>query len=353
MHSTQPHHHAGTPAIACARPHGQAPRRAGGRVAGAALAVGLVMLAAVAEANDAARWPQRPITIVAGNQAGSATDNVARLVAETLEQQLGVSVVVENRAGAGGKIGAEAVARATPNGYTLLVGGGSNLVMAPAMESDLRYDVVKDFVPIGRYAQVPYAFAVNAGVPARTLGELAALARKEPGKLTYVSLGAATTTGYGMAKFLKESGTDLLGVEYKGIASAIPDVLAGRVDVLFNEIAVVSQHAQGGNLRVLAVAGPNRLARLPQVPTTAEQGFPRVIVAAWFGLLAPAGTPPDVIKRLNEAYAAAVRSPATKKRLDALGYEPVEDAPGHFAVALREEIVAVRETLAPATTQRR
>ena len=310
------------------------------------------MLAAVAEASDAARWPQRPITIVAGNQAGSATDNVARLVAETLEQQLGVSVVVENRAGAGGKIAAEAVARATPNGYTLLVGGGSNLVMAPAMEPDLRYDPVKDFVPIGRYAQVPYAFAVNAGVPARTLGELVALARKDPGKLTYVSLGAATTMGYGMARFLKESGTDLLAVEYKGAASAIPDVLAGRVDVLFNEIAVVSQHAQGGNLRVLAVAGPHRLARLPQVPTTAEQGFPRVVVAAWFGLLAPAGTPPEVVKRLNEAYAAAVRSPAMKKRLDALGYEPIDDAPGHFATALREEIAAVRETLGPVAPRR-
>ena len=327
--------------------------RAGGRTTrwAATLAV-LAMLAGAATANDTARWPQRPITLVAGNQAGSATDNVARLVAETLEQQLGVSVVVENRAGAGGKIAAEAVAKATPNGYTLLVGGGSNLVMAAAIEPDLRYDPVKDFVPIGRFAQVPYAFAVNAGVPATTLGELAALARKAPGKLTYVSLGTATTTGYGMAKFLKESGTDLLAVEYKGITSAIPDVLAGRVDVLFNEIAVVSQHAQGGNLRVLAIAGPRRLARLPQVPTTAEQGFPRVVVAAWFGLLAPAGTPPDVVKRLNEAYAAAVRSPATKKRLDALGYEPVEDAPGHFAAALRDEIVSVRETLAPATPRR-
>ena len=320
---------------------------------GGALAAVAVAIAGAASATDAARWPQRPITLVAGNQAGSATDNVARLLAETLEAQLGVSVVVENRAGAGGKIAAEAVAKATPNGYTLLVGGGSNLVMAAAMEPDLRYDPMKDFVPIGRVAQVPYAFAVSAGVPVRTLGELVALARKDPGKLTYVSLGAATTTGYGMAKFLKETGTDMLAVEYKGIASAIPDVLAGRVDVLFNEIAVVSQHAQGGSLRVLAIAGPQRLARLPGVPTTAEQGFPKVVVAAWFGLLAPAGTPPEVIKRLDEAYAAAVRSPTTRKRIDALGYEPVDDAPGHFATALRDEIAAVRETLQPVTASRR
>jgi tripartite-type tricarboxylate transporter receptor subunit TctC len=318
-----------------------------------ALAAVAIALAGAASATDAPRWPQRPITLVAGNQAGSATDNVARLVAEALEAQLGVSVVVENRAGAGGKIGAETVAKATPNGYTLLVAGGSNLVMAAAMESDLRYDPVKDFVPIGRFAQVPYAFAVSANVPARTLGELAALARKDPGKLTYVSLGAATTMGYGMAKFLKESDTEMLGVEYKGAASAIPDVLAGRVDVLFNEIAVVSQHAQGGNLRVLAIAGPHRLARLPGVPTTAEQGFPKVVVAAWFGLLAPAGTPPDVIKRLNDAYAAAVQSPTTKKRIDSLGYEPVDDTPGRFATALFDEIAAVRETLKPVTASRR
>jgi len=318
-----------------------------------ALAAVAIALAGAASATDAPRWPQRPITLVAGNQAGSATDNVARLVAEALEAQLGVSVVVENRAGAGGKIGAETVAKATPNGYTLLVAGGSNLVMAAAMEPDLRYDPVKDFVPIGRFAQVPYAFAVSASVPARTLGELAALARKDPGKLTYVSLGAATTMGYGMAKFLKESDTEMLGVEYKGAASAIPDVLAGRVDVLFNEIAVVSQHAQGGSLRVLAIAGPQRLARLPGVPTTAEQGFPKVVVAAWFGLLAPAGTPPDVIKRLNDAYAAAVQSPTTKKRIDSLGYEPVDDTPGRFATALFDEIAAVRETLKPVTASRR
>ena len=320
--------------------------------AGLACAVALAAVAHIAAAADLPPWPQRPITIVAGNQAGSATDNVARLVAEALEAQLGVSVVVENRAGAGGKIGAEAVAKATPNGYTLLVGGGSNLVMVAAMEPDLRYDPVKDFVPIGRFVQVPFGFAVSAQVPAHTLGELVALARKDPGKLTYVSLGAATTMGFGMAKFLKETGTAMLAIEYKGSTSATPDVLAGRVDVLFTEIAVLSQHASGGNLRVLAVTWPRRVARLPQVPTTAEQGLPGFVVASWYGLLAPAGTPPEVLARLKEAYAAAVRSPATKKRIEALGYEPVEDTPGQFATALREEIVAVRETLAPARSRR-
>ncbi len=290
-------------------------------------------------------WPQRPIRILAGQQAGSATDNVARLVADALAAELGVAVTVENRPGAGGRIGAEAVARAAPDGYTLFVGGASNLVIAAAMEPDLRYDPVKDFVPIGRFAHVPFGFAVNAEVPARTLGELAELARAQPGKLTYVSLGQATTTGYGMATFLREAAVDMLGIEYRGISSAIPDVLAGRVDVLFNEVAVLTEHARAGRLRMLAIAGPRRAARAPAVPTTAEQGFPRVVVAAWYGLLAPAGSPPDALKRLADAYQAVARSPTLQNRIEALGYEPIVDAPGHFAAALRDEIGALRATM--------
>lgn len=305
----------------------------------------LVAVPGAARAVDAARWPQHAITIHAGNQAGSATDVVARLLAEALEAQFGVPVVVENRAGAGGRIAAEATAKAPANGYTLLVAGTSNLVLAPAFEPDLRYDPLRDFKPIGRLAQVPFGFAVGASVPANTLGELAALARREPGRLTYVSLGAATTTTSGMARFMREARVDLLGIEYRGIASAIPDVLAGRVDVVFTEVGALAQYAQGRNLRVLAIAAPRRAARLPQVPTTAEQGFPGVVVGSWYGLLAPAGTPTDVVKRLEDAYAAVVKSPAMRMRIDALGYEPVDDAPGQFGKVLRDEIAAARETL--------
>jgi tripartite-type tricarboxylate transporter receptor subunit TctC len=278
-----------------------------------------------AAATDPPRWPQHAITLVAGNQAGSAADSVARLIAESFEAQFGVPVVVDNRSGVGGRLAAEMVAKAAPNGYTLLVGGVSNLVLAAAMEPDLRYDPVRDFVP---------------------------LARKAPGSLTYVSLGTATTTGYGMTRFLRQSGSDMLAIEYKGISSAIPDVLAGRVDVLFTELGALVQHGSSGNLRALAIAWPQRVARLPQVPTTAEQGFPGLVVATWYGLLAPAGTPPDVIKRLNDAYTAAVHSSTTRKRIDALGYEPVDDPPGRFATALRAEIAAVRETLKPSAAAR-
>jgi len=309
----------------------------------ACLAAMLIAAAAGAVA-ETRPWPQQPVRIVAGQQPGSATDNIARLLAHALSTELGVAVAVDNRPGAGGRIGAEAVARATPDGYTLLVAGASNLVVAAVMESDLRYDPVKDFVPIGRLANVQFGFAVHSGLPARTMGELAELARASPGKLTYVSLGAATTTGLGMATFLREASVDMLAVEYRGISSAVPDVLAGRVDVLFNEIAVLTEQAQAGRLRILAIASPRRSARVPEVPTTAEQGFPRSVVNAWFGLLAPAGTPPQVLRRLDDAYQAAVRSPALRGRIEALGYVPIVDAPGQFAAAVRDEIAALRAT---------
>ena len=287
-------------------------------------------------------YPSRPIRILAGQQAGSATDNVARLVADGLHAALGVPVTVENRPGAGGTIGAEAAAHASADGYTLLVAGTSNLTIGPATDPALRYDPTRDFAPIGRVAFVPFVFAVNAGVPAATLGELAKLARSRPGTLTYVTLGPATTTGFGMELFRAEAGVDMLGVEYKGIASAIPDLLAGRVDAIFNEIAVLSQHAQAGRLRLLAVASPQRNPRFPDLATSAEQGFPRATLGAWYGLLAPAGIGPDVHKRLVEAYEAATHSPEVRKRIEALGYEPIAETPAEFAKALRDDIATIR-----------
>jgi|APFre7841882724_1041349.scaffolds.fasta_scaffold02062_6 tripartite-type tricarboxylate transporter receptor subunit TctC len=314
---------------------------AAARFAVPALAL-LACFATVAATADTRPWPQRPIRIVAAQQAGSATDNLARLVADALETQLGVPVTVENRAGAGGKIGAEVAARATPDGYTVLVGGTSNLVIAAATEPELRYDPQKDFVAVGRFAQVPFGFAVHAAVPARTLGELVGLARAKPGTLTYVSLGPATSTGFGTRMLLKEAGIEMLAIEYKGIASAIPDLLAGRVDLILNEVGLLAQHSASGSVRALAIADIKRAARLPGVPTTAEQGFPRVTVVPWYGLLAPAGTPPDVQKRLVAAYDAAVRMPSVRSRIEALGYDLIVDGPGQFATALRDDIAAIR-----------
>ena len=327
------------------RCHGRGARAAGRAVAAVrAHLVALTLLAAVSAkaAGEPPHWPQRPLKIVAAQQSGGATDNVARIIAEALEKELGVAVTVENRPGAGGKIGAEAVARSAPDGYTLLVGGTSNLVIGPAVEPDVRYDPAHDFAPIGRVAHVPFGFAVNAAVPAHTLKELAALARARPGGLTYVSLGPATTTGFGTSMFLREAGVDMLAIEYRGIATAIPDVLGGRVDLVFNEVALLAQNAAGGHLRALAIASPRRSPRLPDVPTTAEQGFPRVVMSAWYGLVAPSGIPPEAQKRLLEAYRAIARSPVVRARIESLGYEPIDESPAQFAAAMREEAAMVR-----------
>ena len=301
-----------------------------------------------ARAADTRPFPDHSVRIVAGQQAGTATDNVTRLVADALAEHWGVAVVVENRPGAGGTIGAEAVARAAPDCYTLFLGGLSNLVIGVVTRPDIRYDPERDFVPIGRVAHVPFGFAVNASVPARSLRELADLARTQPGKLTYATLGPGTTTDFATTMFRTAARIDMLAVEYKGASSALVDVVAGRVDLFFNEVAMLTQQAQAGSLRLLAIASPKRVARVPDVPTTAEQGFPGVVVAPWYGLLAPAGTPPEVVKRLEEAYAAAMRSPTLRKRIEALGYEPIDDAPGQFAVALRDDLRTFRALAAPA-----
>jgi len=293
-------------------------------------------------AAHAQAFPQKPVRIVAGQQAGSATDSIARVIADALERQWGVAVTVDNKPGAGGTIGAEAALHGGSDGYTLFVGGASNLVIAPATDATLRYDPLRDFAPIGRIANVPFGFAINADVPARTMGELAALARARPGKMTYVTLGPGTITGFGMTLFRAEAGVDMLAIEYKGITSAYPDVLAGRVDVVFNEVGALAQHAQSGKMRILAIAAPHRSPRLPDVATTAEQGFPRVVVGSWYGLLAPAGTPPDVMRRLSDSFAAAMRDPLVRKRIDAMGYEPIDDTADGFRAALREDIATFR-----------
>ena len=311
----------------------------------AATALALAWLGASAPAWAA--WPDKPVKIIVPWSAGAITDALGRLLAQEYSKVLGQQFVVENRPGAAGNIGAEAVANATPDGYTLLPARLSNLVIGPVTRTDVRYDPLRDFVAIGRVAHVPYGLAVNASVPARSLRELADLARANPGKLTYATLGAGTTNDYGMALFRKAANVDMLGVDYKGASSMTIDVVAGRVDAYFNEIAAVWQHVQSGALRILAIASPKRISRAPDIPTTAEQGFPSVVVAPWYGLLAPAGTPPEIVRRLESAYAAAMRSPTTRRRIEALGYEPIDDAPGQFAAALRDDIRTFRALAGP------
>lgn len=311
-----------------------------------ALAALVATIAPTAAAADPV-FPDRVVKIVAAQEPGSATDKVARIVAAALEKHWGSRVIVENRAGAGGTIGAEYVARAEPDGYTLLLGGYSNMIVAPAMRPEIRYDTTRDFVPFGRVAVVPFVYAVHPSVPARTLPEVVALARAEPGKLNVASLGGGATA-MGLAKFFTATGVEMTSIEYKGAVSGIADLVAGRIDFMFNEIAGLGAQARAGRVRLLAVATPKRIEAEPDLPTTAEQGLPSVVVAPWYGVFAPAGTPPAVAARLSAAVAASRHSSELQEQMRTLGYDIVaDDDPASFARQLDIDAQEARRLLKP------
>jgi tripartite-type tricarboxylate transporter receptor subunit TctC len=310
----------------------------------AAVAIFAAPLAALAA--DPA-YPDRVVKLVAAQEPGSATDKVARTVAAALEKHWGKPVIVENRPGAGGTIGADLVAKAMPDGYTLLLGGYSNMIVAPAMRDDIRYDVTRDFLPFGRVAVVPFVYAVHPSVPAQTLPELVALARAEPGKLNVASLGGGVTA-MGLATFFAATGVTMTAIEYKGSVGGITDLVAGRIDFMFNEIAGLQSQAKAGRVRLLAVATPRRIAAAPELPTTGEQGLPSIVVAAWYGVFAPAGTPAAIVSRLEDAMAAARRSPELQEHMRALGYEVVaEDDAASFARQIDADAREARRLLKP------
>jgi tripartite-type tricarboxylate transporter receptor subunit TctC len=283
-------------------------------------------------------WPNRPVRIVVGQTPGAPVDLIARIVADQLAELWHQSVVVDNRGGAGGTIAAEIVARAPADGYTVLLGGQSNLATVSAGEAAPRYDPLVDFAPIGRVAHVPYFIVVNAGVPARTIPELAAEARARPGQLTYVSFGEGTFSSIAFRMLAAATGVVLLEIPYKGASQAIADLVAGRVDMSLAPIATVRQHAATGSLRILAAAGATRAAAAPEIATIAEQGVAGVVVETWYGLVAPAGISDDVRARLGDALNRVRRHPGMRKRLEQLDYEPMYDDPTQFAAAIRTDI---------------
>ena len=283
-------------------------------------------------------YPSRPIRIVVGQQPGVPSDILARLVAEKLAELWKESVVVENRPGASGMIGAELTAKAPADGHTLLMASHSNLVLAKATGANLRYDPLADFAPIGRIAYVPFVLAVYQKVPATTIPELVAFARRHPGQLTYATAGSGTMGQLGIELLKAAAGVDLLAVHYKGAGSAIQDVIAGRVDMILADHAVVAPHVTSGALRLLGSSGARRAAAAPGVPTFAEQGIEGYAVNTWYGMVAPAKTPPDILAKLSGALSEIRKSPDVRARLEQLGYEPIDDSPGQFRLVIGTEI---------------
>lgn len=269
-------------------------------------------------------YPARPVKLINPFPPGSPVDVVARPFAQKLQEAWGRGVVVENKAGAGGTLGAELAARATPDGYTLLLTSASTHVIAPALRQSLPYDPNKDFVPIALIAHGPTAIVVHPSVPARTLDEFVKYARANPGKLAYASSGPGTILHLNGELFAARSGAQLLHVPYKGAVPAATDLLAGQVQVMFDSIANAAPQVKAGKLRALAVLMPTRSPLMPDVPTAAEQGFEKLEFPAWIGLFAPGRTPPGIVAQIIDTVHRVTSQPELRDRFIQAGLLPTD-----------------------------
>jgi len=283
-------------------------------------------------------FPNRPVRIVVPQPPGTASDTVARILAEQLAEYWHQSVVVETKPGAGGTIAADLVAKAHADGYTLLLANPSNMAIAAAVDQRLRYDPLADFTPIGRLIHVPYFVVTNATMPVKSMPELVAYARAHPGRVTYLSFGEATVSHMAFASLNAAAGIDVVEVGYTSTAQALPDLVVGRVSLCLCDITPLRQYVDAGTLRLLGAVGEKRAAAEPAVPTVAEQGVSGFAHGMWYGIVAPAGIPSAVRASLVAALAYARQTPAMKQRIEALNYEPIYDDPAQFAAAVRSEI---------------
>jgi tripartite-type tricarboxylate transporter receptor subunit TctC len=294
------------------------------------------VLIAIAGAAQAQSYPNRPIKLVVAVIAGGPMDVMGRLVAQQLSATLG-QVFVENRAGASTTLGARAVASAEPDGYTLLLGNAATLAIGPTLYKSAGYDPLTSFAPVAFIASVPYVMIVSPGVPARTVGELVAYAKAQPGKLSFGVPNAAPP--HMLAAWFKAlTGTDIVIVPYKGASAVLTDMLAGQIQAGFETTSVLFGHLQEKKIRALAVATRARLPELPDVPTMIESGFPDFIASSWTSVMAPAGTPKDIVGKLNAAINAGLGSSQMQARLKQLAAEARPGTPEELAAFVAGEI---------------
>ena len=285
-----------------------------------------------------AQYPTKPLRLLVGFPPGGANDIVARIAAQKLSETLGQPVVVENRPGNAGVVAAEALAKATPDGYTLMLGSTGTNAIAPALNSKLPYDPVNAFTPVGLIGVAPSAMVVNAAVAAQSVREFIALARSRPGKLTYASSGNGTTLHLGGELFKLMAGVDLVHIPYKGNAQALNDVVGGQVDMIFSALPPALPLAKAGKVRILGVAIPERLRSMPEMPTVAEQGLPGYEMSTWYGVFAPAGSPPEAVEKLGAELRRAVADLKVREQIIAQGIEPVSNTPAEFRTFVNAEL---------------
>jgi tripartite-type tricarboxylate transporter receptor subunit TctC len=302
------------------------------RVTAGALAAALIPIAASAQ-----QYPVKPVRIVVGFPAGGGTDIVARILGQKLADYLGQQVLVDNRGGASGRIGTDYVAKAAPDGYTLLMAHIAAVSILPSLEAKLPYDPEKDFEPISLVAIAPQLLVVNPSLPVRTVADLVAYAKTKPGQLQFASPGVGTVQHLAGELFKLTTKVDMVHVPYKGTGLSIVDLLAGQVHLDFAAIPPVMVHVKAGKLRPIAVTSNKRYSMLPDIPTVAEGGVKGFEMSTWWGLVAPAGVSPDVIRQLHATTIKALQYPEIKERIATVGAEPVGSTPEQFAAFIRSE----------------
>lgn len=297
------------------------------------------LLLSASAALHAQGWPAKPIRMVVPFAAGGPADSLARLLGAKMSADLGQQVLVDNKGGAGGTLGAADVARAAPDGYNVLFSSTGALVIFPVLSPSLPYDPEKDLVAVGHAVTSPMVIVVANSSPHRTLGDLVTYAKANPDKLNFASAGSGTTTQLGAELLKREAGVSMSHIPYRGAAPALTDLMGGQADLMVADLPAVLSFTQSGKLRPLALTWPTRSQALPNVPTTAELGWKNVVSSTWYGLMAPAKTPREVIDRLNASMNKALKDPETVAFLKAQGTEPAGGTPAEFAALVKSESV--------------
>lgn len=294
--------------------------------------------AAHAADTPAAGWPQKPVSLYIGFPPGTSTDMVARLLAEQFSKRWGQPVVVENKPGVGGSLGAATASRMPPDGYTLLLSASGPMSINPHMYDNVGYDSARSFAPITQTTWLPYALVVRPDFKAKTLQELISLAKSQPGKLTYASTGVGTNSHLVMALLQSKTGMTLTHVPYKGSSQSQADIIGGNVDMTFDTLASELTMIQSQRLRALAVSKGQRTDLAPGLPTVAEQGFPGFEVGAWLGLFAPAGTPEAIVKKVFDTTQAVMKDPEVRQKMSTIGSEVrLSESPAAFATMMKQD----------------
>ncbi|MSP98519.1 MAG: tripartite tricarboxylate transporter substrate binding protein [Betaproteobacteria bacterium] len=300
--------------------------------------ISIALLTAAAQTASAQVYPTKLIRIVTTAAAGGGQDFVARLVAQLLSPRLGQTIIVENRVGATGAIGIEFVAKAPPDGYTLLLGAAGPLTASPALVAKLPFDTLRDFAPITVVASSPFTVSLHPSVPAKSLKELIALAKAKPGALNFGSAGTGSSPHLAAELLKWMAGINMTHIPYKSLAPAITDLLGGQIDMVIADVNLVLPHVNAGKLRVLAVTSPARSSVMPEIPTVSEAGIRGYAAGTWYGVLAPAGTSPEIVQRLHGEIVNILGTSLMRERLFTQGSEPVGNTPEQFTALLRSDI---------------